>query len=174
MLYCASMFWHLQKMMLLGLKDALKQRITFWTTEPLTATLLRLKCWCISSLDWSIGFLHHLRGTSCLACYKMNLKLQFVEGQTDLKETERERENAGGKRWLWWRRMRCEIKGWEIKSVGRLRDVFFLEKCDCLIKGMCSKGENAEVPIRIKGRAPQSSSARYTKEIEKLYLFIYF
>lgn len=29
-------------------------------------------------------------------------------------------------------------------------NIFILEKCCCLIKGMCCKGENAEVPIHIK------------------------
>lgn len=37
-----------------------------------------------------------------------------------------------------------------IESVRRLRDVFILEKGCCLIKGLCCKGENAEVPIHIK------------------------
>lgn len=70
--------------------------------------------------------------------------------------------------------MRCEIKVREIKNVRRLRDVFILQKCYCLIKGICSKGENGDVPIHIKDHMDALSSPLQLDILKRLKNDIHF
>lgn len=105
---------------------------SIFETEPLTAMPLQL--W--RRVDASQRLIGSRGGHVSLVINWM-WSCSLLKGRRTLRrDSERERE---GKRWLWWRRMRCEIKVREIKSVRRLRDVFILEKC-CLIKGICSQG----------------------------------
>lgn len=76
-----------------------------------------MKGWCIRWLDWVLAFFCGGR--------RLSLALKWIRGcgllkgrQTSRRGSEREHE---GKRWLWWRRLRCEIKVREIKSVRMLR-----------------------------------------------------
>lgn len=55
---------------------------------------------------------------------------------TSRRGSEREHE---GKRWLWWRQMRCKIKVREIKSVSRWRDVFILRNAVVWSRGCVAR-----------------------------------